>query len=139
MDLYKPRMSIFEAYQYLFYRIYVWQLSMFGEQNDPKFVGMICNSMFLGVNLLTLVVIFKIITSYKFRIEEGYAVIGMLLLYIINYFLLLYDNKSKAIIAKFSKESEIQRKRRTIWCWVYVIATHLLFFVSVMILSPQSK
>ena len=132
-------MNIVSAYKYLFYRIYVWQLGMFGEKNNPKFVAMLGSSMFVFINLMTLIVCFQIVTGYKIRVEKTHAVIGMLSLFAINYFIFLHNNKSQAIIAEFASESEIQRQRRTIWCWVYVIATHIAFFGSVLILSPGSR
>lgn len=133
------RLSLFERYQYLFYRIYVWQIDMCGAQSDPKLMGLIGSSLLLFVNCTTLAVVFKIITGYIFRFEEIYAVIGILLLYFINYFAFLYNNKSELIVAKFSEEGQTHRKRRTRWCLVYVIATLLTFVISVMILSPQSN
>ena len=131
--------SLLDAYRYLFYRIYLWQLNMFGEQEGPRFTALIGNSIFIGINLITLAVLFQIITRYTFRIESVYVIIGMLMIYSINYFLLLYRNKSRALIEKFSAESEIQRKRRTIYCWIYVLSTHIFFLASVVILDPRSK
>ena len=129
-------MNIVNTYKYLFYRIYVWQLGMFGEGNNPKFVAILGNSIFMFINLMTLVVCFQIVTGYEIRIEKIHAVIGSITLFAINYFILLHNNKSQAIIAEFASENKAQRKRRTLWCWVYVIVTHIAFFGSVLILSP---
>lgn len=135
----QEKMNIVSAYKYLFYRIYVWQLGMFGEENNPKFVATLGNSIFIFINLMTLVVCFQIVTGYKIRVEKIHAVIGSIILFAINYFILLHNNKSQAIIAEFTSENEVQRKKRVMWCWVYVIVTHLSFFLSVLILSPESK
>lgn len=132
-------LGILDAYQYLFYRIYVWQLSMFGEKENPRFTALLGNSICVAFNLLALHIIFQFVMGYDYRIEKIYGVIGTLLIIFINYFLLLYGNKSRAIIAKFSAESEIQRKRRTIYCWGYVLATFLLFIACVIILAPRSR
>ena len=125
------------AYKYLFYRTYVWQLRMFGKKNNPKLVALLGSSMLVFINLITLVVWFQIVTASKIRVEPIHAVIGMLTLFAINYFALLHNNKSSQIIAEFGSESEAQRSRRTRWCCVYVIATYVIFFVSVLILSPR--
>ena len=68
-------MNLFSAYKYLFYRTYVWQLEMFGEENNPKLVGIIANSFCIAFNLLTLVVCFQILTGYKVQIEKIHAII----------------------------------------------------------------
>lgn len=132
-------MNIVRAYKYLFYRIFVWQLGMFGEENNPRFVAMLGNSIFVFINLMTLVVCFQIIMDYEIRVEKIHAIFGMLILFAINYFVFLYNNKSQAIIAEFTSENEVQRKRRTMWCWVYLIVTHISFLGSLLILSPGSK
>lgn len=139
MESKRKIISVFDAYKYLFYRIYVWQLNMFGEEDNPKFTALLGNSMCIAFNLLTLDIIFQFVTGYDYRIENIYGVIGILLIYSINYLLLLYGNKSQAIIAKFSSESERQRKKRTIYCRAYVLFTFLIFVISVMILAPNSR
>lgn len=131
-------MSVFSAYKYLFYRTYRWQLEMFGEGENPKFVGIFANTMCVFFNLMTLLVWFQILTGYKLRVESVHAVMGGVIFLSINSFIFLYNNKSDTIIAEFASESEIQRKRRTIWCWIYVFATYASFFGSVLILSPGS-
>lgn len=127
-------MNLFKAYKYFFYRTYLWQLNMFGEANNPKYTAILANSLCVYFNLLTLTVFFQIVTAIKMRLENIYAVIGIFILILVNYFIFLYNNKSEAIIAEFSSESEIQQKRWTIWCWVYVILTYVSFFGSVSIL-----
>lgn len=128
--------SVFNAYQYLFYRIYIWQLNSSGERNNPKFTALVGNSLLLAFNILTLSVMFQIVTGYSFRIEKIYGLIGTILLYIINYFLLLQGKKSHAIIKKFSAENDCQRKKRTIYCCMYALFTFLSFIISVIILAP---
>ena len=118
--------GILDVCQYLFYRLYVWQLSMFGEAEKPRFTALLGNSICIAFNLLTLHIIFQFVTGYDYRIENIYGVIGMLLIMFINYFLLHYGNKSRVIIAKFSAESEIQRIRRTIYCRLYSLYQNLL-------------
>ncbi len=132
-------MTVFSGDIYLFYRIYDLQLAMFGEKNSPRFVALLGNSIFIFINLMTLIVCFQIITDYKIRIESTTAVIGILAIFAVNYFALLHNQKSKAIIAEFSSETTVQRKKRTLWCWVYIILTHISFFGSVLILSPASR
>ncbi len=121
-------MSLFRAYKYFFYRTYVWQLEMFGEQNNPKFVAICANSMMIGFHILSILLLFQIVTGVELHIGKVFAAIGALLLLLINYFILLYSKRSDPIIAEFSSESSEDQKRRSIWCWVYVISTFVVFF-----------
>lgn len=129
---------VFNAYQYLFYRIYVWQLGMFGEENNPKFTALVGSSIFVAFNLLSILTLIQAASGYSFRIEKVYAIAGTIVLYIINYFLLLYGKKSQQIIAKFSNESETERKTRTLYCCAYVLLTFVIFIFSVIILEPSA-
>jgi Ca2+/Na+ antiporter len=132
-------MNLVRAYKYFFYRTYVWQLNLFGEENNPKFTAILANSICVFINLITLTVFFQIATGYKIYIENIYAVVATLALILFNYFVFLHKNKANAIINEFASETENQRKSRTKWCLVYAIATYLIFFVSVLILSPTPK
>jgi len=127
-------MSLAGAHQYLFYRTYLWQLNTFGQKNNPRLVALLSNSLFVYFNLLTVVVCFQLATGYRLKIEKTFAIVGLLLITSINYFILSYDNKLSTIISKFADEDEIQKRRGTIWCWVYVIGTHVLFFGAALLL-----
>ena len=129
-------MNLFKAYKYLFYRTFVWQREMFGDENVPGFVAISANSLCIFVNLITLVICLEIVTGYRLRIEKIYSCIGIVLLLLINYFILLHKNKFGVIIEEFDSENKIQRKTGTILCWVYVIVTYSIFLASVLVLSP---
>lgn len=129
-------MNPFKAYKYLFYRTYIWQRGMFGDQNVPEFTAILANSLCIGFHLITLVICFQIITGYRLRVEKFHAVIGCLILIAINYFIFLYNDRLKAIISEFASETVGERKRRTWICWAYVLLSYLSFLGSVVILSP---
>lgn len=112
---------------------------MFGEGENPKFVGILANTMCIGFNALTLLVWFQILTGYLIKVENVYVIAGCLTLLLLNCLIFFYNNKADAIIAEFASESRIERKRRTIWCWIYVIATFAFFLGSVLVLSPKTS
>ncbi|QQS42735.1 MAG: hypothetical protein IPM63_07325 [Acidobacteriota bacterium] len=130
--------SIWDAYQYLFYRIYIWQLYLFGKDDVPEFTALVGNSVLLGFNLLTLVTVYQVVAGHTFRIDYEYPILGVLLIYLVNYFLLIRGNKTQAIVDRFSSEGEGQRKRRLVYCLGYVVLTFLTFFISVA-LSPNAR
>ena len=131
-------MNIPSAYKYFFYRNYEQQIRMFGNV-VPKLSSFFTSTLLLFFNLLTLLAWFQIISGYKFRIELPYAIVGSLGLLLLNYFFLIYSNKSDVIIDEFESETEIQRKKRAVWCWIYELGSFAAFFSSIFILSPGSK
>lgn len=131
-------MSLFRAYKYLFYRSYKWQLDMFGKNDVPEFTAMLANSLVLFLNLAILVVSFKLLTGFQMRLEKSYAVVGMVFLLAVNYFILVHNGKARRIISEFAAETEAQRRFRTLVCWAYVTISYLVFLVLVMMPSPTA-
>lgn len=131
-------MNIVTAYKYFFYRTYKWQLKL-GDKNIPQVTAILVNSILLFLNLLTVIIWFQIMTGYKIQIENLYAITGTSLILLINYFIFLYNNKFKRIIAEFDSETELQSARRGTLCLVYEIGTFLSFFGSILIFSPTPK
>jgi hypothetical protein len=131
-------MGIRSAYEYFFYRTYVQQTQVLGDRL-PKLTALLVSALLLFFNLLTLILLAEIFSGYKVKLEISYGIIGSLLLLLVNYFLFLYRKKDESIISKFSSETEIQMKRRRLWCWIYEIGTFVAFFASVLILSPGTK
>jgi len=123
-------MHLVTAFSYLLYRIYEWQVKSYGEKNNPRLVTILTSSLFLFFNLLTVLLVVKALTGYKPSIYSGYALIGALIISLIIYLSFFYDDRFRAVIDKFASETITERKRRTRWCWVYVIATHAVFLAS---------
>ncbi len=133
-------MRLFRGYRYLFYRTYVWQRGMFGEEtNDPGFKAVLGNSLFVTFNLITLFFCFEIIAGYRMEIGKIYVIVGMIILILINIYIFLYRYNVNSLIAEFSSETEVERKKSLIWCWIYIIGTFVSFFGSVYILISATE
>jgi hypothetical protein len=124
------------GYKYLLYRIYQWQLAWFGKKENPKFVAILGGAIFIYFNILTIIVVFEIVTRNKIYIPNIYVVAFLIFLISLNSYIFLHLDKFDTLIEGFSKESESNRKKNTIICWAYVIFTHAVFFISILILSP---
>ena len=131
-------MNIYSVYKYFFYRSYVQQTKLFGDVT-PKFTAVLMITALLFFNLLTLVACFEIVTGHTVRIEISYGIAGLLGLLLINYFFILYGNKSESIFNEFRSETEVQRKKRAFLCWMYEVGTFVTFFGAVLILSPGPR
>jgi hypothetical protein len=129
-------MSILNGYKYLLYRIYQWQLAWFGEKQNPKFVAIVGCSIFICFNIQTVIAVFEIATGNKIYIENINVVAFWIFLLSLNSYIFLHLDKFDNLIEEFSKESESSRKKNTVLCWAYVIFTHAVFFISILILSP---
>lgn len=128
------------AYEYLFYRIFLWQKTFYKNDYTPRLVAFLAVSFLLYLNVMTLFVCFQIIAAQKIRLENANAFIPALAVVLINYFIFIYEkNRIKTILRQFHTEGDPERKRRTTWCWVYALLTHLSFFISVIILNPRSR
>lgn len=121
-------MHILSGYKYLFYRIYRWQLREFGERNNPKLVAIFTNSLFVFFNILTILMIFQIANGHLIRLEKEYWIATGFLIVAVNYFTFFQGGRFDRIISEFADETEEERKRGTIWCWTYIVATHVVFF-----------
>ena len=122
-------MRIFKAYEYLLYRIYQWQLDWFGKDNSPKFVAIIGGSLLLFINILTVLVIIRIIFGYKIPVKSLYIIIFMIISISLNSYIFLHLNKFENVIAEFAKETKSQRNRNKILCLAYVFFSYSIFFI----------
>lgn len=113
-------------------------MEMFGKQDVPEFTAILANSLCLFLNITTLFVALELITGYQLRLEKIHSIIGILALLTLNYFLLLHNGRVKEIINEFSSETKKQRTSRTIWCWVYIFSSYLVFLILVLLLSPST-
>lgn len=94
------------------------------------------------LNIFTLLILIEnlsgLIIIDSFRYPHLYiAIFGIILLYI-NYLIFIRRGKYLRIAEEFKKESEVIRRRRTKWMWTYVIGTHNIIPI-IMILKEVFK
>lgn len=128
---------MYHKLKYLYYRIYTWQLNLWGEADVPEFTGAIGVSILLYVNIFTIIIIFEIISGSRIInslvYPRLYIAIFLLITFYINYLLFVRKSKYIEIANEFRKEGKALRKKRTIWMWVYIIGTLMTFFISLHI------
>lgn len=130
-------MKLLAAYKYLFYRTYLWQRGMFGKDDVPEFTALVANSLVVFLNLATLTVGFQFFTGIRLELNKVHSIIAILVLFTINFFVLIFKGKTKQILKEFSPETKGQRKVRTYLCWIYVLLSYLFFLVMVIMLDPR--
>jgi hypothetical protein len=132
-------MNLFNAYKYLYYRIYSSNLRDWGEKQQPQFNAMLVVSFLIYLNIYVLLIGIEMVTGFSILEQVGFskieAIVGGTVIGIINYFIFLHKDKYKQIAKLFKKETEAEKKGRLVWCWVYVIFTLGCFFGSLLLLS----
>lgn len=112
-------------YYYLFYRLYTF--AKWVHIKDAIWTGMLFIMALIFFNFMTIFACFldmgKIVSFLGSKI---FAIITMVPLGLINYFVLLHKGKSKKIIALFEKESKSQKVISSILTGMYVVVTLVL-------------
>lgn len=127
---------ILKAYEYLFYRIYRFQLFVWGEADIALNRALVAISLLLLLNIYTignLALRGLGITAFK---SIGWTTIYALIVYFgllgFNYLLLIRDKKGWLLKKKFKAESQKIQRRRGVLCLLYCLITPLAFFVTLL-------
>ena len=115
---------MYKFYEYIFYRIYKWQKSHFGEAHLPSFTAVLGVSIFQYLTILNLIlyleVIFRIhiIQISDTILTKIIAVIIALALVVINSMIFLGEEKLIKIKKNDEKLLKNKRKLFTIFYWI---------------------
>lgn len=128
-----------KAYEYVYYRIYLWGLKAYGEQDRPHDSAVLGVALLTYLNILTLFAILQGITGIKFSEIGGLSVEYLAVLavcyMVLHYFILFRKKRYKQIIVEHSQESEEKHKKGTIWVIAYIVGTPIALIVSTLIAS----
>ena len=135
-------MTSYKAYQYLFYRIYVWYEKKFGEKEMPYITASSFSGMFVLLNLVTLVFLIQLITGIRLVelfFESGYNVVIVIsfvvVAEVVNYYVLFRKKKYLKLIKEFKKETTAENKRNLKLCYIYTLGSILALFLVSFALS----
>ncbi len=123
---------IFTVYSYLFYRI----LKFVDRLGAKRIAGKEWNAFFglsvlVSINLAILYIKTFGITQQSYRDGHKYILITVFgLLFILNYFLFIHQQRYKQIAARFSTESARSRKAGAIAVGLYAISTVVSIFLA---------
>lgn len=127
-------MSLTYAYRNLVYRLYRWQLTVFGNKSEPKLAVLFTSSILICINCGTLIIIFQIVLGHRIQIDKIYAIAFSFAVALVNYVSFFYGEKFPAIIEEFSSENDASKRRGMLWCGMYVTITLLSFFLFALFL-----
>jgi hypothetical protein len=122
-----------KAYRYLYYRIYAWNLRVWGESDLPQFNALFGVSFLIFINLMTLLAGFEVVTDARIFIDRWLMIsIGVLTL-LIGYFTLVHDQKLRLIREQFKNETSLERKHGFVSCLIYVVSSFVAFIAVVSV------
>lgn len=121
--------------QYLYYHLYRWLLKKWGKEDDPKQTALLGLASAMLINILSIPFMIQAISgiellAYFHKIHKSILVIFTIVFLIALYFLLIYQNKFKAIITKYNHESESALKKGILITWIYIISSYMILFGS---------
>jgi len=124
-------------YRYLIYKIYSWTADKRGD--TP--IGNTILTLSL-VHLLTfLLFIDRMVTPLKwmYKFNKTYLFIGLLVYFILFYFLIYNKKRWASYVEEFSSESEKERKLGNFIVIAFLIGSILLFFISLPVLFTLGR
>lgn len=136
-------------YRYLFYRLYSWDLKTWGKINNiPHFKAMLWISLLMFENVivfgLLIELIFRLLGKNYFSVFDGVVVdIEILICYgsivLVNYLWFLKNNNYLGIAKKYKSENNSLRKKKTIYAWLFIFVSFLLFIVLTIVNSKLKR
>lgn len=125
-------LAVWRAYEYFYYRNYVWNLRMFGEDNIPQFNAALNVAFISLLNVFSAAMpVFGIAhVAASFHINAifiGGLTIGWVLA---NYHVLARHGRYKKIVSRFGREPRSKKIRHVVYCWLYFIASVAGVFLS---------
>jgi hypothetical protein len=121
--------SMLSAYKYLYYRIYAWNLRLWGESDMPHYNALFGVSFLLFLNIMSAFTLVDLLAGKHFvRLTRAVAmsIAGMLIC--VGYLVLVHKAKYRNLGTQFAGESPDQSRRRLIGIWLYIIITFVSAF-----------
>ncbi len=124
-------------YNYLYFRIYEWQLKLHGKENLPEYPASIGVSLFISLQIAIFFYMINDILLYFAFIHKIIAIpqiliiIFMLLIIFIGFFIFIPKRKYMKFILKY-RNDDVKTKKRNILKLKIIIFIHiflLMFFI----------
>ena len=109
---------IYEIYEYLFYRTYIWQLRLWGEKRSPEVAGLL-----LPTSLFTFVFVGPIVGVLHSLEVQNNEELGILLAVIFTFVahrLFISDGQYLSIADKYRNETKEKQRQRMKQVWIFL-------------------
>ena len=117
-----------EFFRYLYYRLYSWNLKKWGESDMPQYNALLGITFMMALNLLFCIYLLEVVGICElFGGEKDFFKWAMMtvfgILSLINYSWLVRDRQYLKLPKRYEGESKLQRRRKVIILWLYVIVS----------------
>ena len=128
-----------KLYEYLYYRLYQWQLKLYGKEDVPEYTALLGVALIMGLHSFTLyayMVNSLIHLDYldSFITIPTIFIIGIFFIFIaINYPWFIYKNRYLKIVKKYENENKRKRQKKLFVLWIFVLFSFFILFLSLFI------
>jgi hypothetical protein len=126
-----------KLYKYLYYRLYTWNLRIWGEKDLPQWNAMFGVSFMMFMNICTigfLLEVFGFIKIFDRQIPKIIVIIVMLIIFIVNYFQYIHNRGYNTITAEYKNEAVKRKKWNILLIWGYALLSFILCFTTMALL-----
>ncbi|MDB5048797.1 MAG: hypothetical protein JWO30_1868 [Fibrobacteres bacterium] len=127
-----------KPFEYIYYRIYSWNLKKWGVSNMPHINALYLVSLMMFQNLYALALIaqfFGIDFALRTPLPEKEAIVTAFTVVVFNYFHFIRKGQYKSLAKKYSHELPNERRRNAVFVWIYMVMSLL----SILILAFAYK
>lgn len=110
---------MWKACKYLYYRIYSWNLKMWGESDIPEYNAMIAITMLLFLNIFSIPTVIESLTGIRIISVPELSKVTLALIILsgmgTSYFLFIHREKYREIEKEFNRETKSEKRKRGFW------------------------
>ena len=133
--------QIYEIYEYLFYRTYIWQLRLWGEKRLPEVAGLL-----LPTSLFTFVFVGPIVGvlhSLEVQNNEELGILLAVIFAFVAHRLFVSNGRYLSIADKYRNETKEKQRQRMKQVWIF-LAINLIWvifciFLLIKVIPPPSN
>ena len=126
-------MNLFNAYKYLYYRIYSFQLRWFGDDDLPEYTAVLSVSLLTWWNIFGLLSAIASLTRFKvidpLNVNKVGFGLGLIFIIGVNSFVFLRKKHYKKIVEQFKDESNLNRKVKLFLIFAYIVFSLVFPFI----------
>ena len=130
----KVTRPVCDIYEYLYYRLYNWQLNLWKGKYAPEIAALFGPGVLVSFNIGAPVIVFIDCFGSESLRNSDYVTVITSAIVIFTYLWFIFNNRYLRILQKYKKKSKAQLKKRTVGMWLYITGS-ILFAVLLTILT----
>jgi hypothetical protein len=124
--------TILKPYEYLYYRLYAWNLRVWGEGDMPQFNALFGVSFLSFLNIYCLIGISRYLVGVNlFEITNWgkfHAILLGTIILSLGFLIFISGQRYQVLFKQFHREPPDVRRRNLVLCILYAVISVVLFF-----------